>query len=99
MGRPTKKQTFLRMLFDDIEEEGWEEYQIALYKEEIIDLKTHKGRPFYDYLMSQASSWWDIQVEIDPKVQPEEILTEMGDVLDTPVTRKFIFQLDPVSVL
>lgn len=101
MGRPTKKSQFLKMLFQDIEQEPtWELYRIPLYKEYIQHINQGTPRWLYDHLYHLAEEYWDyMTTEVDPHLQPEELVTDMGDVLDTPITRKLIEGLTGEKVL
>lgn len=101
MGRPTKKQVFIKTLIKEIESEpAWEDYKDALYKEYIIYLTTNSPRWLYDHLLHTAESYWDyMTTQVDPHLQPEELITDMGDVLDTPITRKLIEGLTGVTAL
>lgn len=89
MGRPSKKTLFLKELLKDIETEPtWEEYKLALYKEYILHLTTGEPRWIYDTIIKEASSYWDYMLSKDPTYTKEELLTDMGDVVDTPLVLK-----------
>ncbi len=90
MGRPTKRTQFVKRLFNDIETEPtWETYKDALYKEYILHLTTGSPRWLYDHLKYTAESYWDYMNQ-SISYDIEELITDMGDVLDTPITRKLI---------
>lgn len=90
MGRPTKRTQFIKALFKDIETEPtWQTYKDALYKEYILHLTTGSPRWLYDHLKYTAESYWDYMNQ-SISYDIEELITDMGDVLDTPITRKLI---------
>lgn len=90
MGRPTKRTQFIKRLFKDIETDPWwQTYKDALYKEYILHLTTGSPRWLYDHIKHTAESYWDYMNQ-SINYDIEELITDMGDVLDTPITRKLI---------
>lgn len=92
MGRPTKRQVFVRALIKDIETEpGWVDYREAIYKEYILHLKNGTPRWLYEHIKEEAGMYWDYQInEVDPTLTKEELLCDMKEILDDELTRKLI---------
>lgn len=101
MGRPSRKTLFIRALLKEIETQPeWETYKVALYKEYILHLTTNEPRWMYDTIIDDAASYWDYMTkEVDPTLTPEELITDMGDYLDSPIIVKTIESLKDREVL
>ena len=101
MGRPTKKQQFINYLFKEIEtEDGWLTYSVALYKEALLNHKIGWPRLLYRHIAEVAGCYWDYQInEVDSDLTKEELVTDMGDVLDDKLTRKLIYKYTGVTAL
>lgn len=101
MGRYTKKQKFIHLLKSELENtDSYSPLKVSLYKEYIQHLTTNQPRWLYDTVITAAESYWDYMItNVDRTLTPEELITDMGEVLDTPVIRKMIDSLDNVKVL
>lgn len=101
MGRPTKKQVFIRTLLHEMEtDSAWSDFRTALYKEYILHINEGTPRWLYDTIIEHASSYWDYMINnVDKNLSPEELITDMGDILENPVTDKMIQSLKDETVL
>ena len=82
MGRPTKRTQFVKRLLKEIEDGEYPEIRTALYKEYILHLTTNSPRWLYDTIVSTATQYWDYMNSREPKNDIEELITDMGFVLD-----------------
>ena len=100
MGRPTKRQQFVTYLFKEIEtEEGWRDYRDAIYKELLINQKCGWPRLLYNHLINLAELYWDCMTSECPDLTKEELIADMGDVLDDKLTRKLIEKYTGITAL
>ena len=101
MGRPSKKTLFKRALLNSIETDScWEDFRNALYKEYVIHLTKGEPRWMYNEIIAQADSYWDYMTkEVSPDLTPEELITDMGEYLDTPIIVKTMESIKNHTVL
>lgn len=101
MGRPTRKTVFVRRLLEEIETEAaWEEYRTAIYKEYILHLTTGEPRWLYDAIVREAEHYWDyMTTNVDRTLTPEELVTDMGEVIDGPLVKKTLETLNKTRLL
>lgn len=101
MGRPTKKTQFKKALLKAIETEPtWDDFKTALYKEYITHLTTGEPRWMFDSLLAQADSYYDyMTTRVDPSLTPQELITDMGEYVDTPIITKTMESIKDSTVL
>ena len=88
------------MLLKEIETDpGYTEFKDALYKEYILHLTTGTPTWMLDSILAQCDFYYDFMMTRDPNLTPEELITDMGDYLDTPVILKTMEQLNNTTVI
>ena len=101
MGRKSKKQLFVEYVFKDIENDPyWKDIKAALYAERILHLTKNEPLLLYETIKYETESYWDYQLNfVDPQLTKEELITDMGDVLDTPLINKLKDSLNSTTVI
>lgn len=100
MPRPTKREQFRRTFLNDIETNPtYDTMREAIYKELILHNKTGEPRWLYDTVLSSALSYYDYIIQQDRTLTPEEIITDLGDYVETDLTKKMIEGLSNITVL
>lgn len=101
MGRKSKKQQFVEYLFRDIENDPyWEDLKSALYVEKILNFTRNEPLLLHNTIKYEAETYWDYQTTcVSPELTKEELITDMGDVLDTELINKLKTSLNLNTVL
>lgn len=99
MARPTKRQKFIKLFTQELESNSYEPMRLAIYKELILHYKTGEPRWLYDTVMSSALSYYDYSIQQDKTLDPEEIITDLGDYVENELTEKMIQGLNNTNVL
>lgn len=98
-GRKSNRQKFIEYVFNDIETNStWDKLKIALYKESILHYKTNSPKWLYDTITNYSGTYWDFMNQ-NIKHTKEELITDMGYVLEGPVIDKILDGLDKITVL
>lgn len=101
MGRKSKKQLFVEYVFKDIENEPhWEDLKSALYVERILNYTRNEPLLLHNTIKYEAETYWDYQTTcVSPTLTKEELITDMGDVLNTELINKLKTSLNLNTVL
>ena len=99
MGRKTNRQRFIEYVLNDIENDNyWAKLKTALYKETILHYKNNSPRWLYDTITNYTGDYWDYMNQ-NVKHTKEELITDMGNVLEGPIIDKILEGLDNLTVL
>lgn len=102
MARKSNKQKFVEYLFNEIETDElyWKEIKSALYVEKILHIQNNTPTQLYDTIKYMAETYWDYQINnVSPELTKEELITDMGEVLDTPLIKSLTSYLNSITVL
>ena len=101
MGRKSKKQLFVEYVFKDIENDpSWEDLKSALYVERIINFTRNEPLLLHNTIKYEAETFWEYQTTfVSPDITKEELITCIGDVLDTELINKLKTSLNLNTVL
>lgn len=101
MARKSNKQKFVEYLFNDIEtDEYWKEIKSALYVEKILHMENNTTTQLYDTIKYMAETYWTYQINnVSAELTKEELITDMGEVLDTPLIKSLTSYLNTITVL
>lgn len=101
MARKSNRQKFVEYLFNDIEtDDYWKELKSALYVEKILHIENNQQTHLYDTIKYMAETYWDYQINnVSSELTKEELITDMGEVLDTPLIKSLTSYLNTITVL
>lgn len=100
MARPTKRQQFIKLFNHVLEQEDWfTEFREQIYKEYILHLTTGQPRFLYENILSSALCYYDYEIQRDRTLDPDEIITGIGDYVENDLAKKMTQELKKKSVL
>jgi len=101
MGRKSKKQQFVEYVFRDIENEPyWEDLKSALYVERILNFTRNEPLLLHNTIRYETETFYEYQTTcVSPDLTKEELITCMGDVLDTELINQLKKSLNLNTVL
>ena len=101
MGRKSKKQQFVEYVFRDIENDPyWEDLKSALYVERILNVTRNEPLLLHNTIRYETETFYEYQTTcVSPDLTKEELITCMGDVLDTELINQLKKSLNLNTVL
>lgn len=101
MGRKSKKQQFVEYVFRDIENDPyWEDLKSALYVERILNFTRNEPLLLHNTIRYETETFYEYQTTcVSPDLTKEELITCMGDVLDTELINQLKKSLNLNTVL